>query len=75
MKATPVSQKDAPEFIGQIIDVFEDFLESRHINIPNPEKTYLENAADDPVIIYGTDYGDLQNMLKDMLENWGIVAP
>ena len=33
-----IQNEDAIEFIGQIIDIFEDFLEAKKIDIPNQEK-------------------------------------
>lgn len=60
---------DAMELVGQIIDLFEDFLEKRNINIANPEKEFSES----PAIIYGTDYGELQCGIEDTFLNWGIM--
>lgn len=72
----PVDQDFKPTFLGQIIDIFEDFLEEHNIQIDNPEK------ADDGVkndestaIIYGSDYGKLQEKLTDMMVNWHIMFP
>lgn len=56
------------EFIGQIIDIFEDFLEEREVTLPNDEREQDEYAA----IIYGTDYDQLQTELIDTMWNWGI---
>ena len=67
-----VPRNELPEFIGQIIDIFEDFLEEKGINIENDEK----NDRDDPesaAIIYGTDYGQLQSDIESTLIGWGIV--
>lgn len=61
---------DATEFIGQIIDGFEDFLESKGIDIPNPEKEQSEAAC----ILYGSDYGELQIRIESTLINWGILS-
>ena len=47
-----VKTNDRAEFIGQIIDIFEDFLEEKGIEIPNDDRED-ENDA----IIYGLDYG------------------
>ena len=58
-----------PEFVGQILDGFEDFLESRKIDIPNPEKV----DSDNPAILYGTDYGELQSYIEETLINWGLL--
>ena len=61
-----ISENDKAEFVGQIIDVFEDFLESKGIDIPNDEKDDDDNSA----IIYGTDYGEIQTDLEELLQNW-----
>ena len=68
--SSPVHTENSMEFIGQIIDIFEDFLDERKVRLDNPEKTY---SRDDPAIIYGTDYGELQRNLGDMMINWGII--
>lgn len=68
----PVKKADVPELLGQIIDAFEDFLEEKGIDIPNDEKT----DRDDPesaAIIYGTDYGQLQMSLEELMLGWGII--
>jgi hypothetical protein len=62
-----INENDKAEFIGQIIDVFEDFLESKGIDIPNDEK---DEDDDNPAIIYGTDYGEIQTDLEELLQNW-----
>lgn len=54
------------EFIGQIIDIFEDFLDFKGIEIENDEKEGDETEA----IIYGSDYGILQTNIETMLDNW-----
>ena len=33
-----VNEMNKPELIGNIIDIFEDFLDDKGIIIPNPEK-------------------------------------
>ena len=64
-----VRQHENAEFIGQIIDIFEDFLEEKKIDIPNDEKDEDPDAA----IIYGTDYGSLQSSLEEMMIAWQIM--
>ena len=54
------------EFIGQIIDIFEDFLDFKGIEIENDEKEGDETEA----IIYGSDYGIVQTNIETMLGNW-----
>ena len=67
----PLDWNDVPEMVGQMIDGFEDFLEERHVHIYNPEK----EDSDDPAILYGTDYGQLQSYLEDTLISWGLLSP
>lgn len=62
-----IDENERAEFIGQLIDVFEDFLEEKGINIPNEEK----EDSDDPAILYGSDYGYLESEIMDTLVNWG----
>lgn len=75
--STPViSKEDTPEFIGQIIDIFEDFLAEKGIEIPNPEKEDNQDSYEDPdeiAILYGSDYGELQTALENTMKNWGIL--
>lgn len=58
-----------PEFLGQIIDVFEDFLEEKGIEIPNEER----DDSDNPAIIYGTDYGNLSDDLEALMNAWDVT--
>ena len=55
-----IKQENRAEFLGQLIDVVEDWLEEQGIDIPNEEKDEL-NAA----IIYGSDYDKLQNIRQN----------
>ena len=67
---------DKAEFIGQVIDLFEDFLEERGISLKNEEKGELSSAGEDSeqeAIIYGTDYDQLQVRIELLLESWGLV--
>lgn len=65
----PISKEDAPEFIGQVIDIFEDFLEERHVVLNNDERDEDPSAA----IIYGSDYGVLQEQLQQMFLLWQLI--
>lgn len=65
----PLKWDNAGEFVGQIIDLFEDFLESKGIKIPNDEKEQSEN----PAILYGTDYEFLQSGIEETLMNWKLL--
>lgn len=65
------SESDLHEFIGQVIDIFEDFLEERDISIANDER--YEDA--DAAIIYGSDYGELYDGIEDTLMAWRVIKP
>lgn len=73
----PIRKEDLPEFVGQMIDIFEDFLEEKGVDIPNPEKEDAEALGEDPdgmCRIYGTDYGTLQTQIESMLEAWRLTS-
>lgn len=57
------------ETLGCIIDIFEDFLEEKGIDIPNDEKEQDDDAA----IIYGTDYDNLSDRLEHILIRLGMM--
>ena len=57
------------ETIGSFIDIFEDFLEEKGIDIPNDEK----DDSDNPAIIYGTDYGYLSERIEELLIRLGMM--
>lgn len=66
-----INKYDRAEFVGSIIDIFEDFLERKGIDIPNEDKDQSEN----PAIIYGMDYGELQSAIESMMQHWGVLHP
>ena len=69
MKEQPVIElpaEDESEFIGQIVDVFEDFLEEKGITIANEEK----EGDDDDAIIYGSDYDEIADGIKEIISRW-----
>ena len=55
-----------PEFAGALVDVFEDFLESKGIQIENPEKEGDEGEA----ILFGSDYDEIVQGLTDVMKSW-----
>lgn len=70
----PVSPVDTGELLGQIIDIFEDFLEEKKIVIKNPERDEdLDLDPENLVNIYGSDYGQLQDEIHDTLAHWNIL--
>ena len=73
---TKISKDDLPEFTGQIIDIFEDFLNDRNIVLDNPEKEEAIKDGDDPdelANIFGSDYGELQTAIESTMINWKLA--
>lgn len=70
-KLSPVSGNDQAEFVGQIIDIFEDFLSEKGVTFPNLERD--ESEDDNAAIIYGSDYGYCQDRLEEMMRAWNIL--
>lgn len=62
-----IKQENKTEFLGQLIDVVEDWLEEKEIDIPNEEKNEL-NAE----IIYGSDYDKLQREFNSIMESYHV---
>ncbi len=61
---TPIRNSNKPEFIGQLIDVVEDFLTARIKNLA---------AEDDEPIIVGRDYDVLHDSFEELLKNWKLI--
>ena len=61
------------ELLGQLIDVFEDFLEEKRIDILNPEKE--EDDSDNLAILYGSDYDVLSDQIESILRLWKDEIP
>ena len=74
MKNKPcIDTNDLPEFIGQIIDIFEDFLDEKGVILENEERDCDPDL--DPEFaanIYGSDYDQLQDEIRRTLEHWNI---
>lgn len=58
------------ETICEFIEVFEDFLDEKGIVIPNDEKNESPESASN---IYGTDYGNLSDMIEPLLIRYGVL--
>lgn len=68
----PIPQENVVEFVSIVIETFEDFLERRGIDIPNPEKEEDPECAS---LIYGTDFGELQSALEGVFAGYEIIPP
>ena len=67
-----IKKEDKSEFIGQIMDLFEDFLDEYGIKIPQKggEEGY---DPDTPVNLYGNAYDDLAEQLEGFFRSWGVI--
>lgn len=69
-----IHECDVSEFTGEMIDMLEDYLESKNVTpemLPNAErdKDYDDNAA----IIYGNDYDDIATTIYDQLRKFNLI--
>ena len=62
-----IKQEHRAEFLGQLIDVVEDWLEEKGVDIPSGKRDEL-NAA----IIYGSDYDKLQSGFAAIMKSYNI---
>lgn len=72
--ANQINENNVAEFIGQIIDGIEDMLDAKGIlpaDLPNDER---DDDPDNPAIIYGTDYGSIQEVIEELLNEHGLVS-
>ena len=65
-----IDSNEKAQFLGIIIDIFEDFLEAHDVKISNPEKC---EEPDNPAIIFGKDYDALAGDLEGFLAGYGIL--
>lgn len=69
-----MTNSDKLEFIGQIIDIFEDFLDEKGVKIDNSDRDRdsVVDSSCGNVNIYGCDYGDLSDRIESTMTNWGF---
>ncbi len=63
------------ELLGQIVDIFEDFLDERGIVLNNEDKEEAIRDGEDPdslAILYGMEYAQIYDRVEETLANWGI---
>lgn len=56
MEEIRIAQEEEAELVGQIVDIFEDFLESKGVNVENEER----DGEESPAIIFGTDHKNVR---------------
>lgn len=63
------------EFICQIIDIFEDFLDSKGIVLANSDRDEDPNLdPEEAANIYASDYYNLEARIGAVLDNWEVVV-
>lgn len=67
-----IKKEDKSEFIGQIMDLFEDFLDEYGIKIPQKEGVD-DYDPDTPVNLCGKAYDDLAEQLEGFFRSWGVI--
>lgn len=74
---TQISEDSKPEFIGQIVDVFEDWLAVKEIMLKNPEReTAIKEEEMDPeetAIIYGKHYDMIGDTVDWMIREHDLM--
>lgn len=62
---------ECEEFICTLIDIVQDFLSARKVNLHNNEPT--DDGWPDESLIHGTDYDTLHDDFLLTMEQWGFV--
>lgn len=69
-----MSKENDLELIGQLIDIFEDFLDDKGITVQNHERDEDVNLiSEESANIYGEDYYTLEEKITDTLQKWNII--
>ena len=73
-----IPKAEVPEFVGQVIDIFNDFLAEHGItrnDLGNQESVDPLDESDHEysVVIYGSQYDEIAGSVKSMLENWDLI--
>lgn len=64
-----------PEFFGQLIDCFDDFLQEQDVRLPRSVKEQEENEEGDcNARIYGSDYDDLNSKIRATIKSWAETS-
>lgn len=77
MKTLKLDNADMTILLAEVLELFEDFIEEHGGLINNPERDEaIATRQDDPdciAHIYGMDYGDLENNLEILLDQFGVT--
>lgn len=75
-----INPEDRAEFIGQIVDVVEDFLEEKGVSFPETPDLMREagcseeEIAENGAILYGENYDALADPIEAIMHSWGILT-
>lgn len=70
MTRIEIADEEMPEFIGQMIDIFEDFLDEKGVTIEHEECDEDIDTAN----IYGSDYDEIADGIRATLASWSNSA-
>ena len=60
-----------PELLGDLIEQVEDFLSDYGVKLPRSEEEKKADGEDaDQTVIYGSDYGELQDRFSEVIRRW-----
>ena len=69
-----INQNDKTEFIGCIIEIFEDFLDKKCATLEPPEESdEMELDGGTTAPIYGSDYDSISDSLESLLRSWKVI--
>lgn len=69
-----INQNNKTEFIGNIIDIFEDFLDEKGVTLESPERDdEMELDGGTTANIYGSDYDSISDSLEALLRGWKVI--
>ena len=73
-----IPESEVPEFVGQVKDIFNDFLaehgvERDDLGNHEPADPLDEDDHEYSVVIYGSQYDEIAGSVKSMLENWDLI--
>ena len=72
-----LNEDSIPEFIGQIVDVFEDFCAENEITWPNKDRDeYVKDGGceeDEAAIIFGSDYDYIAIPVQNEVEDYELM--
>jgi hypothetical protein len=70
LKVIKENESAQTQFVNDLIEVFNNFLTKRGIDIPNDEKTVPEAAFKDVPNIFGSDETELKSSIQNCVVKW-----